>query len=41
MKDFFNEYKAEIEAIINKIIDFVKAILKVELPEVDLDEMLK
>ncbi len=32
--------KAAIESLINEIIAFVKSILKVELPEVDLDAIL-
>ena len=32
--------KAALESIINEIIAFVKSILKVELPQINLDEIL-
>lgn len=35
IKAFFEKYEASIQAIIDEIVAFVKAILKVEFPEAD------
>lgn len=35
IKAFFEKYEAQIQAIIDEIVAFVKAILKLEFPEAD------